>query len=117
MRDYPVGQDDETGAIGQRKVQIVRYGDAKLAGLRFFPQHVEAVQLLIDIEKRGGLIKEKTGSVLSETGRQQDALSLPPAQGCEVAVAIVPAARALHRLLNETVILIRFKPSIGVGIA
>ena len=36
-RANKVRQDDETSSMAQRKVQIVRYGDAKLAGPGFFP--------------------------------------------------------------------------------
>ena len=65
--------------MAQRQVKIVRYGDAKLACPRFFPQDSEAVQLLLDIEKCGGLIKQEYGGVLSETSSQQNALPFPPA--------------------------------------
>ncbi len=51
VRYYSISQHDETCAMCERKVEIVRHSDAEFACLRFFPQYGEAMKLLFDVEK------------------------------------------------------------------
>jgi hypothetical protein len=71
---------------------------------------------VLDIEKGRWLVEQQSGGILRQAGGQQNTLPFAAAQGSEDAMALRPATRPLHRLLNEPVILVRFEPAIRVRI-
>lgn len=90
--------------------------DAEFAGLRFFAQDVEAMELLLDVEEGGRFVQQQDRSVLGEARREQNALALPAAQSAEVAMTMLPAVGSFHGLANKAVILVRLKPSVRVRV-
>jgi hypothetical protein len=106
MRYDTIGEQDETGAVCQCKVEIVRNCDAQLACFCLLLKHGEAVKLLLDVEKSRRFIKEEDRSILRETCRQENALPLASAQRSKGTTAIIPAVSSSHRLLNEDVIFV-----------
>lgn len=66
--------------MSERKIDIVRYGDAKRAPAGFIPQELEALKLMVEIQVSGRLIHQQEFSPLSQAGSQQGTLPLAAAQ-------------------------------------
>ena len=63
----------------QREVQIVSHRDTQRARLRQLRQRGKALQLLLDIQISGGLVKQQYLRLLGEARGQQDTLALASA--------------------------------------
>ena len=74
---------------------------AGAAAVGFLPQQREAVQLLIDVEKRRRLVEEQHARLLREAGGEEHALAFAAAQRPERTPAELEALAAPHRLVRE----------------
>jgi hypothetical protein len=74
-----IGQDEDPRAERQGEVEIVRHREAGCSAAGFFAQQAEALQLLIDVEKRGGLVEQEQSWRLRKARREQDALAFATA--------------------------------------
>ena len=111
------GEHDDPRAERQREIQVVRHRDARAAGRRLVAQQAEAVQLLIDVEKRRRLVEQQERRLLREARGKQHPLALAAAQRGDAAIAKHQALARRHRVLGRAAIRVGFEPPVGVGIA
>ena len=74
---------------------------ARGAAIGFGPQHAEALQLLIDVEKRRRLVEQQHARPLREAGGEEDALALAAAQRGQRAPPELEAVAPPHRLVRH----------------
>jgi hypothetical protein len=110
-------QNQEARAVRERKVQIVSHRNAEGARLRNRGERGEALQLLLNIEIRGGLVKKQNPGLLGEARREQDPLPLASAQSVVLAVSVGKTLHPIHRFGRITAVFRGLEPLVGMGIA
>ena len=110
-------EHEQPRAIREREVDVVGHADAGGAAVRFFPEHLEALQLMIDVEKRGRLVEQEQLRLLGQTCRQEHPLPFTPAECGYRATRERCAPAALHRVTDDAAVLVRLAPANRMRIA